>query len=224
DELATRVAGSSDLYGARGPVASIDYLDSHDGMTMHDLYACNGKNNGQPWPYGPSTGGDDNNDSWDHGGDEELRTQRCNNNPYNLDSPAIWLPAPASLSPDQLAFRLFTQRLLQLRASHAALRPHALSSSSVAWSHPTDQSLGWRLDGAALGDVARAIFVAYTGGTAAVAVTLPAHAPDTHWFRVADTGAWAESWGNIAAPGTEYMMNGTTYQLGARSLAIFVER
>ncbi len=251
-DLATRIAGSSDLYGARGPVASIDYLSSHDGMTLFDLYACNGKNNTQAWPYGPSPGGDDNNHSWDHGGDavaqrqaartglalellsagvpmleggdEVMRSQRCNNNPYNLDSPAMWLPAPASLTTDQLAFRLFTQRLLQLRASHAALRPHALSSASISWVYPADQALGWRLDGAALGDVARAIFVAYDGGTAGVTFTLPAHAPDTHWYRVADTGAWAEAWGNAAAPGTEYMMNGPSYALGARSLAIFVEQ
>ncbi|MDZ7801235.1 MAG: glycogen debranching protein GlgX [Trueperaceae bacterium] len=53
-ELATRVAGSSDLFDARGrrPHASINFVTAHDGMTMHDLvsYArkhneANGENN-----------------------------------------------------------------------------------------------------------------------------------------------------------------------------------
>jgi isoamylase len=29
----------------------------HDGFTLNDLYSCNGPNNNQPWPYGPSDGG-----------------------------------------------------------------------------------------------------------------------------------------------------------------------
>jgi isoamylase len=40
---------------------------AHDGFTLRDLYAYNSKNNLQPWPYGPSDGGDDNNHSWDQG-------------------------------------------------------------------------------------------------------------------------------------------------------------
>ena len=264
--LQARLAGSPDLYGAsgRGPTASIDYLSSHDGFTLDDVFSCNTKSNNQPWPYGPSTGGDDNNHSWDHGGDaaaqrqaartglalellaagvpmieggdEVLRSQHCNNNPYNLDSPAIWLdPADAATN---AAFRTFAQRLLELRASHAALRPRAwLGAADVTWyqaggatadagflGDASQQALGWRLDGAALGDATRAIYVAYDGAAQDVTFTLPAPIADTHWFRVADTGAWAESWGNAAAPGTEYMMNGTSYGLGARSLAIFVDR
>ncbi len=129
-ELATRFAGSSDLYGddGRRPAASVDFMVAHDGFTLKDLYSCNGKNNGQAWPYGPSDGGSDGNDSWDQGGDagaqrkaarngtallmlsagipmitggdEYLRSLRCNNNPYNLDSPANWLTVtPAATSP-----------------------------------------------------------------------------------------------------------------------------
>ena len=36
---------------------------AHDGLTLRDLYACNGKNNAQAWPWGPSDGGSDDNDS-----------------------------------------------------------------------------------------------------------------------------------------------------------------
>jgi isoamylase len=55
-DLATRVAGSSDLYGAtrRGPDASVDYVVAHDGMTLADLVSYAHKHN--------EPNGDDNTD------------------------------------------------------------------------------------------------------------------------------------------------------------------
>ena len=46
-ELATRVAGSSDLYSHSGrkPYASINFLTAHDGYTLHDLVSYNEKHN-----------------------------------------------------------------------------------------------------------------------------------------------------------------------------------
>jgi glycogen operon protein len=46
-ELATRVAGSSDLYGPSGrqPHASINFITSHDGFTLVDLVSYNEKHN-----------------------------------------------------------------------------------------------------------------------------------------------------------------------------------
>jgi isoamylase len=150
-ELATRLAGSSDLYGddGRKPYHSVNFMVAHDGFTLADLYACNTKNNTQPWPYGPSDGGSDSNDSWDQGGaaaaqrkaarngfaflsmsagtpmitggDEYLRRINCNNNPYNLDSSANWLNY--SPTADQSTFHTYAQRMLAFRAAHPALRP-----------------------------------------------------------------------------------------------------
>jgi isoamylase len=150
-QLATRFAGSSDLYGddGRRPWHSVNFVVAHDGFTLRDLYGCNGKNNGQAWPYGPSDGGSDDNISWDQGsvatdqrkaarngmallmlsagtpmmtgGDEFLRGLRCNNNPYNVDSDANWLNY--SLTGDQSNFHAFTKGLLAFRNAHPALRP-----------------------------------------------------------------------------------------------------
>ncbi|MEU4773962.1 isoamylase [Micromonospora sp. NPDC023644] len=149
--LADRFAGSSDLYGddGRRPWNSVNFMVAHDGFTLRDLYACNSKNNNQPWPYGPSDGGSDDNISWDQGGvaadqrraarnghailmlsagtpmmtggDEYLRTINCNNNPYNLDSNANWLDWTPDA--DQTTFAAFTSRLLAFRKAHPALRP-----------------------------------------------------------------------------------------------------
>jgi glycogen operon protein len=46
-ELATRLAGSSDLYGRTGrqPHASINFVTAHDGFTLHDLVSYNEKHN-----------------------------------------------------------------------------------------------------------------------------------------------------------------------------------
>jgi len=46
-EVATRIAGSNDLYehSGRRPYASINFITSHDGFTLHDLVSYNHKNN-----------------------------------------------------------------------------------------------------------------------------------------------------------------------------------
>jgi isoamylase len=44
-ELATRLAGSSDRFGARSPQASVNYVTCHDGMTLTDLVTYARKHN-----------------------------------------------------------------------------------------------------------------------------------------------------------------------------------
>ncbi len=46
-ELATRIAGSNDLYerSGRRPYASINFITAHDGFTLHDLVSYNEKHN-----------------------------------------------------------------------------------------------------------------------------------------------------------------------------------
>jgi glycogen operon protein len=58
-EVATRIAGSNDLYehSGRRPYASINFITSHDGFTLHDLVSYNQKRN--------DANGDDNHDGED---------------------------------------------------------------------------------------------------------------------------------------------------------------
>ena len=262
--LSARVHGSSELYRPEGrpPAASVNFLVAHDGLTLDDLYACDAKNNGQAWPFGPSDGGSTDNKSWDHngsasaqrqaartglallmvsqgvpmmtGGDERLRSVRCNNNSYNLDSPATWLdwsePAPA--------FTQYTQRLLAFRRAHPAFHAHAwIEPTQLSWrdasggvasgaymDDATKPVLAWLLDGAALGDPARSIYVAYNRDPGAVAATLPPAPAGLAWYRVLDTSSGLEAQGNIVAPGDEYRMQQQRYDLAGRSLAVFIAR
>ena len=59
-EMATRLAGSSDLYehNGRRPHASINFVTAHDGFTLRDLVSYNTKHN--------TANGDDNRDGEDH--------------------------------------------------------------------------------------------------------------------------------------------------------------
>ncbi|NLT28960.1 MAG: glycogen-debranching protein [Propionibacterium sp.] len=62
-----------------GPQKSINFVTAHDGFTMMDLVSFNTKDNLQPFPFGPSDGGSDDNLSWDSGGDKGLRRTRWRN-------------------------------------------------------------------------------------------------------------------------------------------------
>lgn len=160
-QLATRFSGSSDLYqnNGRQPWNSINFMVAHDGFTLNDLYGCNGSNNSQLWPYGPSDGGSSTNYSWDQGGsataqrqaartglalmmlsagtpmitggDEILRSIQCNNNPYNLDSVGNWLNF-ATVTTAQSQFQSFVSGMIAFRLAHPALRPLNFYSSTVS--------------------------------------------------------------------------------------------
>jgi glycogen operon protein len=174
-QLATRFAGSSDLYqgSGRSPWNSVNFMVAHDGFTLKDLYSCNGSNNSQAWPYGPSDGGSTNNISWDQGGgasdqraaarvglafmmldagtpmitggDEFLRSINCNNNPYNLDSSGNWLNY--SWSTDQSNFNAYAKGMIAFRKAHPALRPATwYTAAQLAWYTPagtTPDSTYW---------------------------------------------------------------------------------
>ncbi|TDM06187.1 MAG: hypothetical protein C4K60_16275 [Ideonella sp. MAG2] len=80
--LARRISGSADLYGDAGdgrykPWYSVNFLDVHDGFTLKDVYSCNGQNNNQAWPFGPSDGGTADEDSWDSGASAALQRQQA---------------------------------------------------------------------------------------------------------------------------------------------------
>jgi glycogen operon protein len=70
-DLATRLAGSADLFGpsdpplVRGPVASVNYVTAHDGFTLADLVAYDYKHNEANGE--DNRDGSDNNLSWNHG-------------------------------------------------------------------------------------------------------------------------------------------------------------
>ena len=66
-ELATRLAGSQDLFDRhdRGTIASVNFVTAHDGFTLADLTVYDTKHNGANGHSG--TDGSNDNRSWNHG-------------------------------------------------------------------------------------------------------------------------------------------------------------
>jgi len=76
--LATRLAGSSDLYrtNSRGPLCSINFITSHDGFTLYDLVSYNHKHN---LANGENNrDGDNHNISWNSGCEGETDSPQIN--------------------------------------------------------------------------------------------------------------------------------------------------
>ncbi len=74
--LATRIAGSSDLYetSGRGPLCSINFITSHDGFTLYDLVSYNEKHNRQNGEN--NRDGDNHNISWNSGIEGESKSKK----------------------------------------------------------------------------------------------------------------------------------------------------
>jgi glycogen operon protein len=66
-ELATRMAGSADMFNHRGrrPWASVNFVTAHDGFTLNDLVSYNDKHNDANGEE--NRDGSSNNVSWNHG-------------------------------------------------------------------------------------------------------------------------------------------------------------
>ncbi len=181
------------------------------------------------------------------GGDEFMRSQRCNNNAYNLDSVGNWLDYN-NWSSEQIHFRAFTQRLIAFRKNHPALRPLDFYSGQdtngngmeqLMWFEPSGRvpsgdyfndsnqhALGWRLDGTEWGDTAAAIFIAYNGWSESVDFTLPWPGASKSWYRVLDTCDWAEGPNQVRAPGSEDFLGGenSQYNVCGRGLLLLIAR
>lgn len=277
-ELAKRLSGSPDLYqeggDTRKPWNSINFVVAHDGFTLHDLYSCNMKRNDWPWPFGPSDGGEDNNNGWDQGGseldqrkaarngfallmlsagtpmvtggDEYLRTMRCNNNPYNLDSTADWLHYQWNAT--QKTFNAFAKRLIQFRKHHPAFRPSEFyrpddtngngmeqlswfkpdgnKVDDAYWDNVENYAIAYRIDGTEFSDPTSAIYVAYNGWSGDVDFTLPSAGNNKKWYRVMDSSPWNEGANTVVNPGSEKLVGpeGTSYNLKGRAILLLIAK
>jgi isoamylase len=281
-DLASRVAGSSDIFGVRGrrPWASINYVTAHDGFTLQDLVSYRDKHN--------ESNGEDNRDGTDANysdnygvegptddpeiielrdrqkrnllatlllslgvpmllaGDEIGRTQQGNNNAYCQDNEITWFNWRDLRGQDEDLHR-FVAYLVHLRRRHRVfsrprfLRGEVLSEAGVKditwvtpsgkeatdedWGNPYAQSLGWVLSGAAgefyttggQRDIDESFLLMLNAYHGDLDFRFPELAASLTWEALVDT---ADPVG-IAASGRVYAP-GESYQLKARSLALFV--
>jgi isoamylase len=252
-ELATRFAGSSDLFqnNGRKPWNSIDFIVAHDGFTLADLYRFNYKNNNQPFPAGPSDGGTDDNESWDQngnpadqnkavrtgfallmlsagvpmitGGDEFLRSLNGNNNPYNLDTTFNWLTY--AVAADQSAFLEFARRMIAFRRNHPALRPADFySPQQLLWFRPD----GNAVDAAYFNNPDDHAIAWLLDGTSLGDPARAVYVGYNAWSGPVDfTLPPGHSWSRVADTSIGFAgaaLNASKYTLDARSLLLLVDK
>jgi len=157
----TRVYGSDDLFpgdaaSARHPWQSVNYIVSHDGYTLYDQVSYNGDGSQKSWNCGVE--GDagatadvialrqrqarnfltlllmSNGTPMIRMGDECLRTQGGDANPYNVDSLSTWLDwSKVAVNSD---FSRFTRMLIAFRNSHPAICRSRFWRGGVSWYGP----------------------------------------------------------------------------------------
>jgi glycogen operon protein len=162
-ELASRLAGSSDLFqrAGRSPRSSVNFVTAHDGFTLHDLVSYERKHNEANLEH--NRDGTDNNRSWDAGalrdrqkrnllatlvfsqgppmlvaGDEIGRTQRGNNNAYCQDNEISWLDWESA----DRDLEAFVRRLVALRKRHPGFRRRSYPKpQDVSWLAPDGRAM-----------------------------------------------------------------------------------
>ncbi len=75
-QLATRLAGSQDLFGDRRPACSVNFITAHDGFSLADLVSYRNKHNDANGEAGRD--GADANHSWNHGVEGQTDDPRIN--------------------------------------------------------------------------------------------------------------------------------------------------
>jgi isoamylase len=134
-ELASRLSGSSDLFGhsGRGPTASLNFVTAHDGFTLHDLVSYNHKHN--------EANGEDNRD-----GTSDNRSWNCGVE-GQTDDPAIRALRERQKR-NLLATLLLSQGVPMLLAGDELGRSQ--QGNNNAYCHDSELSwVDWNLDASA---------------------------------------------------------------------------
>ena len=214
--LERRLKGSDDLYGqGLGAKRSVNFLTSHDGLTLADLVSFEQKHNAANGEGGRDGGND--NRSWNGGvegptrdpavlavrsrqvrnaaallllargpllwlwGDEALRTQNGNNNPWCHDGPEWWLDWDAAEA--RADFTRFVRGLLALRREQR-WRPEAGPGGASAGPRSGKKLvLGWR------GQRGASFLLLANGEAEPARLELPPGPGGRGWRRVVDTAA-----------------------------------
>jgi glycogen operon protein len=156
-------------------------------------------------------------------GDEFLHTQRGNNNPYNRDDETTWLDWD-KLEENADAFRFF-KHMIGFRKRHPAIARSRYWRSDVHWygAHgevdraPWSHALGFCLHGASEDDVD--LYVMVNAWSEALVFDVQ-QSPAGGWRRVIDTALPTPE--DIAEPGCELPLPGSTYRVGPRSVVVLL--
>jgi glycogen operon protein len=156
-------------------------------------------------------------------GDEFLHTQGGNNNPYNQDNETTWLDWERSARFADL--HRFFREMIAFRKRHPSIARRRFWRGDVRWygtqgdvdMNPWSRTLAYCLRGGAVGD--QDLYVMINAYWEALDFAIQEGTPGT-WARVVDTSQASPE--DIAAPGEERLVTGSSYRVGPRSVVVLV--
>ncbi|HEX7669008.1 MAG TPA: glycogen debranching enzyme GlgX, partial [Polyangiaceae bacterium] len=207
-ELATRFAGSSDLYASNGrrPFASVNFVTAHDGFTLRDLVSYERKHN--------ERNGEDNRD-----GENDNRSWNCGVEGPTDDSHVTALRARQQRN--LLATLLLSQGVPQITAGDELGRTQGGNNNAYCHDDATNW-VDWEHRDKALRDMVRTLVALRTQHPIfrrraffwdATRPSAGAHAePDVGWFRPDGTPMTVADWEDPRADTLSVYLNGDAYQ------------
>jgi len=247
-DLMTRIYGSSDVFpdslrDAYRAYQSLNYVSSHDGLTLYDLVAYNSPDS---WNCGDRDGEAgvsaeviklrkrqvknfccllmlSNGTPMFRAGDEFLQTQGGNGNPYNVDSPVTWLDW--SRLPTHTDVCRFFQKMIAFRKSHPSLARSRFWRDDVGWhgvgAQPDISSdshtLAYYLRGASEND--HDLYVMINAYWQPLDFAVQEGRPQ-EWKRVVDT--FLDSPADFMDPATAPILGSLSYRAQPRSVVVLI--
>jgi glycogen operon protein len=247
--LMQRLYGSDDLFpddlpNAYRPYQSVNYVTSHDGLTLWDLLSYDDRDTGS-WNSGfegdagvpPEVLALRRRQAKNllcllflakgtpmlRGGDEFLQTQGGNPNPYNQDNATSWLDW-GRLQANADTFR-FARLMIAFRKAHPSLARSRFWRGDVRWHgvgpgvdfSTASRSVAFFLSGASQGD--DDLYLMVNGYWEPLTFTLQEGAA-SGWRRVVDTGR--DSPDDLREPAATTPLPSAAYEVGARSVVVLL--
>jgi isoamylase len=247
-DLMTRIYGSSDVFPdslqeASRAYQSLNYISSHDGLTLYDLVSYNSH---ESWNSGGSDGEEhispdvmrlrkkqvknfisilllSNGTPMFRAGDEFLQTQGGDANPYNIDSPKTWLDW-SRLKTNQDIFCLF-QRMIAFRKQHPSIARSVFWRDDVKW-YGVDKDVDWSFESHTLAYCLHGgtvndddLYVMINAYWEPLTFRIQEGTPK-EWKRVVDTSL--ESPDDFVDPATASALSSTEYLVLPRSVVVLV--
>ena len=156
-------------------------------------------------------------------GDEFMRTQRGNNNPYNQDNETSWVDW--SLLEQNRDMLRFFQRMIAFRKAHPSLCRSRFWRNDVSWygqdaqvdQSASSHSLAFLLRGASQGDAN--IYAMINASDIDMTFGIQ-HGTANSWLRVVDTSLKSPE--DISEPGFEPRVENLEYVVRARSIVVLL--
>jgi glycogen operon protein len=244
----TRIYGSSDVFPdslqeASRPFQSLNYVSSHDGLTLYDLVSYNSPDS---WNCGEREGEKDmdadmmrlrkqqvknfasflffsNGTPMFRAGDEFLQTQGGDGNPYNVDSPTTWLDWNR-LEAHRDIFRFF-QKMVEFRKSHPSVARSVFWRDDVKW-YGVGNDVDWSYESHSLAYCLHGnsehdgnLYVMINAYWQPLTFRIQEGNP-SEWKRIVDTSM--DSPDDILDPSTASALFSLDYQVQPRSVVILV--